>query len=67
MSEHPVVLSCHALGKRFVEGPNVVEVLDRLGHVTAGLREGVSEWIDPVIRNAAGLEVGEHHLEPIEL
>ncbi|NGP52795.1 lipoprotein-releasing ABC transporter ATP-binding protein LolD [Thioalkalivibrio sp. XN8] len=27
MSEHPVVLSCHALGKRFVEGPNVVEVL----------------------------------------
>ena len=28
MSEQPVVLSCHALGKRFVEGPNVVEVLD---------------------------------------
>lgn len=28
MNEQAVVLSCHALGKRFVEGPNVVEVLD---------------------------------------
>jgi lipoprotein-releasing system ATP-binding protein len=28
MNEQAVVLSCHTLGKRFVEGPNVVEVLD---------------------------------------
>ncbi|MGD9387482.1 MAG: lipoprotein-releasing ABC transporter ATP-binding protein LolD [Gammaproteobacteria bacterium] len=28
MNEQAVVLSCHDLGKRFVEGPNVVEVLD---------------------------------------
>ena len=44
-----------------------MEVLDRLGHVSDSVREGVREWTDPIIRNAAGLEVGEHRLEPFEV
>ena len=47
--------------------PVAVEVLDRLGHVTPSARDGVREFVDPVIRNAAGLEVGEQRLAPIEV
>lgn len=47
--------------------PVAMEVLDRLGHVSDSVREGVREWTDPIIRNAAGLEVGEHRLEPFEV
>lgn len=47
--------------------PVAVAVLERLGHIDAAVSEAVAEWIDPMIRNADGLEVGQQVMAPLPL
>lgn len=47
--------------------PVAIEVLARLGHVSETEAQAVSEFVDPVIRNAAGLAAGEQLIDSIDI
>lgn len=44
-----------------------IEVLARLGHLSAAERQTLDRWGSPIITNADGLDVGRQELAPIDL
>ena len=52
-----IAIKCEDGGSRAV-GPAVMLLLEQLGAVDAHARAKMAAWVDPVVHNAAGLEVG---------